>query len=136
LAYSIVYHEDVTGDLNKLSRKEASRIINKIETVLPERANSFPQLKGKFSGLRKFRIGNYRVIFEIAGNEVIVLRVGHRKGVYRSILPIKAVSEFVSNSTLFLSQISTTEHIIKSYHIIGNPCKMKLVLNSMLFNAT
>ena len=57
--------------------------MTKLEAVLSVRPGSFPQLKGKFAGLRKFRIGNYRVIFEIIGNEVVILRIGHRKDIYR-----------------------------------------------------
>ncbi|MDH4220892.1 MAG: type II toxin-antitoxin system RelE/ParE family toxin [Candidatus Aminicenantes bacterium] len=31
----------------------------------------------------RFRIGDYRVIFDIEGNEIGVLRVGHRREIYR-----------------------------------------------------
>lgn len=34
-------------------------------------------------GSYRFRIGDYRVIFDIEGDEIIVLRVGHRKEIYR-----------------------------------------------------
>ena len=30
-------------------------------------------------GTYKFRIGDYRVIFDIEGNDVVILRVGHRR---------------------------------------------------------
>ncbi|HWP90636.1 MAG TPA: type II toxin-antitoxin system RelE/ParE family toxin [Thermodesulfobacteriota bacterium] len=83
MAYKITYHENVKEDLEDLPKKEATRIVKKLEAVLSERPGSFPQLKGKYAGLRKFRVGNYRVIFEIMGNEVIVLMIGHRKDVYR-----------------------------------------------------
>lgn len=83
MAYRITYQQDVLDDLRKLPKKESARIVNKLEAVLSDRPASFPQLKGKFAGLRKFRIGNYRVIFEIIGNEVAILRIGHRKDIYR-----------------------------------------------------
>ncbi|MFQ6032826.1 MAG: type II toxin-antitoxin system RelE/ParE family toxin [Candidatus Zixiibacteriota bacterium] len=35
------------------------------------------------SGLEIIRIGDYRVIFDLEGNEIVVLRVGHRKNIYR-----------------------------------------------------
>ena len=34
-------------------------------------------------GEYRFRIGNYSVIFDVEGNEIVVLRVGHRKDIYR-----------------------------------------------------
>jgi mRNA interferase RelE/StbE len=40
-------------------------------------------LKGKFSGLRKYRVGEYRVIYVIIEKDVIILRIGDRKEVYK-----------------------------------------------------
>ena len=37
--------------------------------------------KGQFSGLRKFRVGDYRVIYTILGDTALVLRLGHRSSV-------------------------------------------------------
>jgi len=34
-------------------------------------------------GTYRFRIGDYRVIFDIKGDELIILRVGHRREIYR-----------------------------------------------------
>jgi len=50
---------------------------------LPHNADSCPELKGKFAGLRKLRVGDYRVIFAIIGDCVLVTRIGHRRDVYR-----------------------------------------------------
>ena len=36
-------------------------------------------------GTYRFRIGDYRVIFDIEGEEIVVLRVGHRKDIYRKL---------------------------------------------------
>lgn len=42
-------------------------------------------LKGELQGLRSFRIGDYRIIYQINKKEIliIILKIGHRKGVYR-----------------------------------------------------
>ncbi|NKB24214.1 MAG: hypothetical protein GKR87_07535 [Kiritimatiellae bacterium] len=40
-------------------------------------------MKGQFTGMKKFRIGNYRVVFTIIENDILVLRIGSRKDVYR-----------------------------------------------------
>ncbi|KAF5413894.1 MAG: hypothetical protein C5S49_07465 [Candidatus Methanogaster sp.] len=34
-------------------------------------------------GVYGFRIGDYRVVFDIDGNDVVVLRIGHGKSIYR-----------------------------------------------------
>jgi mRNA interferase RelE/StbE len=36
-------------------------------------------------GTYRFRIGDYRVIFDIEGTDIVVLRVGHRKDIYRKL---------------------------------------------------
>ena len=42
-------------------------------------------LKGEFSGLRRLRVGAYRVVYEVVDDRllVLVIRVGHRGRVYR-----------------------------------------------------
>jgi len=82
LAYNIGYKKSVERDLAKLPKAEARRVLDRIEEELSEKADSYPVLKGPFAGLRKFRIGDYRVIYAILGNDVLVLRIGHRKDVY------------------------------------------------------
>jgi addiction module RelE/StbE family toxin len=83
LAYNIVYKESVFRDLAKLSRPEARRILQRLERDLAKRADSYPALKGKFAGLRKYRAGDYRVIYAIVEQSVLVLRIGHRRDVFR-----------------------------------------------------
>jgi len=83
LAYNVIYKKSVSRDLNKLAKAEATRILNQIEEELSKNPESYPVLKGKFAGLRKFRIGDYRIIYAILEQDVIILRIGHRKEVYR-----------------------------------------------------
>ena len=83
MVYNIGYKKSVHQDLKKLSKAEARRIVNQIEEELSKNADSYPILKGPFAGLRKYRVGDYRVIYAILGDDVLVLRIGHRKDVYR-----------------------------------------------------
>ncbi len=83
MAYNIVYKKSVQRDLKKLSRAEAHRVLNQIEGELSKNADTYPVLKGQFAGLRKYRVGDYRVIYAILGDDVFVLRIGHRKDVYK-----------------------------------------------------
>jgi mRNA interferase RelE/StbE len=83
LAHNIVYKKSVQRDLKKLSKAEANRVLDKVEEELSKNAEAYPVLKGQFAGLRKYRIGEYRVIYAILGNDVLILRVGHRKDVYK-----------------------------------------------------
>ncbi|MHC4489043.1 MAG: type II toxin-antitoxin system RelE family toxin [Planctomycetota bacterium] len=46
-------------------------------------SRSKSQLEAKFAGLRKFRVGDYRVIYTIIEDTAIILRVSHRRESYR-----------------------------------------------------
>lgn len=83
MAYNIVYKKSVQRDLKKLSKAEVHRVLNQVEEELSENADTHLVLKGQFAGLRKYRIGDYRVIYAILGADVLVLRIGHRKDVYK-----------------------------------------------------
>ena len=83
MAYNITYKKSVYRDLKKLSKAERGRILDKIEKELSEKADAYPVLKGKFAGLRKYRVGDYRVIYVILGDDVLILRISHRRDVYK-----------------------------------------------------
>lgn len=83
MAYRIVYKKSVQRDLKKLDKHEALNILEKIENILSEHPSSFPVLKGRFSGLRKYRVGDYRVIYVILEEDVVILRIGDRKEIYK-----------------------------------------------------
>ncbi|HNQ18403.1 MAG TPA: type II toxin-antitoxin system RelE/ParE family toxin [Smithellaceae bacterium] len=83
MAFNITYKKSVIKDISRLDKKEARRIIDKIEADLSDGAESYPVLKGDFAGLRKMRVGDYRVVFTIIDNSVLVLRVGHRREIYK-----------------------------------------------------
>ena len=83
MGFNINYKKSVTRDLSHLDKKEARRIIEKLEKELSARAESYPVLKGEFSGLRKMRVGDYRIVFTVDDENVFVLRIGHRKEVYK-----------------------------------------------------
>ena len=83
MKYKIQFKKSVFKDLYRLPKKEAKEILNKIDTKLPEIADTLPSLKGKFRGMRRYRVGNYRVVYAIIDDSVLVLRIQHRKDVYR-----------------------------------------------------
>ena len=81
--YKIAFKKSVSRDLKKIDKEQAKRILKKIEDELPQKAETLPTLTGKFSGLRKFRVGNFRVIFSIIGDTALILRIRHRKKAYK-----------------------------------------------------
>ncbi|MBW2218386.1 MAG: type II toxin-antitoxin system RelE/ParE family toxin [Deltaproteobacteria bacterium] len=83
MSYNIAFKKTVSRDLKKIDKNIADKILQKIEQELPDKADTFPALTGKFAGLRKFRVGNYRVVYSIINDTAIILRIGHRREVYR-----------------------------------------------------
>ena len=83
MAYRITFKGSVSKDLKRLSPTEADRILTRIGTDLPGKADSLPELKGKFAGLKKYRIGDYRVIFAIIDDSILITRIGHRRDIYK-----------------------------------------------------
>lgn len=83
MVYNTVYKKSVLSDLKNLSKKEARKIVEQLEKNLSKKADSYPMLKGQFKGLRKYRVGDYRVIYVILESDVLILKIGHRKEVYK-----------------------------------------------------
>lgn len=83
MAYNVVFKKSVHRDLKKLSKAEVTRILDQIEQELIKKPESFPVLKGRFAGLRKYRIGDFRVIYALVGTDILVLRIGNRRDVYK-----------------------------------------------------
>ena len=84
MAFNIRYKKSVERDLKRLDKTEAGKILDKIEEELSQRADAYPVLKGEFAGLRKLRVGDYRVIYALMESDCLILRIGHRREIYRS----------------------------------------------------
>jgi mRNA interferase RelE/StbE len=83
LGYRIDYKKSVAKDLKRIGKANAKRIMDKIDKDLVHDPYRFPALSGPSAGMRKYRVGDYRVIFVIIEDAVLILRVQDRKDVYR-----------------------------------------------------
>ncbi len=83
MSYKIAFKKSVGRDLKRIGKDQAYRILKKIEDELPEKADSYPSLTGKFTGLKKCRVGDYRIIYSLIGDTVLILRIRHRREAYR-----------------------------------------------------
>lgn len=78
MRYKIRFKKSVRRDLKKIEKDQVERILTKIEDNLVNNPDTYPSLTGKFSGLRKFRVGNYRIIYTLLDDTVLILRISHR----------------------------------------------------------
>ena len=83
MASRIAFKKSVARDLKRLGTAEAELVLTRLAAELPQNAEACPELKGKFAGLLKLRLGDYRVVFAIVGDTVLVTRIGHRRDAYR-----------------------------------------------------
>ncbi len=83
MTYKIKFKKSVYKDLSKVPSEEAKTILNKMDMLLSEKPTILPALKGKFKGMRRMRVGSYRIIYVIIEDVVLVLRIHHRKDVYK-----------------------------------------------------
>jgi mRNA interferase RelE/StbE len=88
MAWKVELSNTAEKELAKLGKEEARRIV----TFLYERVSKAENprltgapLKGPLEQYWKYRVGNYRLICDIRDEKitVLVLRVGHRREVYR-----------------------------------------------------
>ena len=83
MSFKITFKKSVARDLKRIDKDQAKKILEKIEEELPKKAEAFPVLSGKFSGQRKFRVGDYTIIYSIIGDTALILRISHRREAYR-----------------------------------------------------
>lgn len=68
--------------MKKIDKKQAGRILLTIIEKLTKNPTQFDFLKYKLKGLRKLRVGDYRVLYTIADKLVIIVKIGHRREIY------------------------------------------------------
>ena len=83
MRYSLVYSNRAIRDIRKLDPKVKNRIGEILLLYGEDPLNYAVKLKDARLGTYRFRIGDYRVIFDIEGIEIVILRVGHRRDIYK-----------------------------------------------------
>ncbi len=80
--FKIVFTERAIKDLYKLDKQCQIRIAQKLKEYSISPFEHLIKLTNPIIGTYRFRIGDYRVIFDIVENSIVVLRLGHRKSIY------------------------------------------------------
>ena len=79
--YNLEWKEDALRDLRKLEDSLMRRIAKKVDELsISPFSKDIKKLKN-IPGYR-LRVGDYRVIFYIEKDVIIILKVGHRKNIY------------------------------------------------------
>ena len=82
--YKLVFKKSVSKDLRPIPNQDVARILQRMEEL---QENPRPVGSEKLSGQERYRIrqGVYRIIYEVTDEllTVTVVKVGHRKAVYK-----------------------------------------------------
>ena len=82
--YSLFFKESVQKDFDGIPKKDLRRILSRIKSLAGEPR---PQGCEKLTGHCRYRLrqGRYRIVYAIQDKErtVTVVKVGHRKDIYR-----------------------------------------------------
>ena len=95
MSWAILYHHAVEEDLESIGPSAAKRILRAIDSKLCLSPLDFGQsLSGNLANFRKLRVGDYRIVYQVRENTIVVyaLAVGPRrdKEIYRTALKRKS----------------------------------------------
>jgi mRNA interferase RelE/StbE len=84
--YKVLFKRSVEKDFGSIPKKELKRILDRIKMLAEDPR---PSGSEKLTGQERYRIrqGQYRIVYSIQDDEltvwVVIVKVGHRKDVYR-----------------------------------------------------
>ena len=75
-------------DLKSIPKPLRARALNVVEDILAEDPYKGKPLAGPYKGLYRFRVGEYRIVYSIEKERLVVfgLHIRHRKDVYRGLV--------------------------------------------------
>ena len=84
--FTFEFKEKAVREIDKLSTKDRAKILLKLKFYAQqENPLRFAEKLTDFRfGELRFRIGDHRIICDISGSKIIVLKVGLRKDIYKS----------------------------------------------------
>jgi len=81
--FKVVLTKRSLKDLENIDEYNKSRIAVKLKEYSKEPQKYGKKLMNHKIGTYRFKIGDYRVIFDIDNNNLVILRIGHRKSIYK-----------------------------------------------------
>lgn len=79
----VVLSRRAVRDLDRLDPPDRKRILDKLRQLATDPLQHATKLTDSRIGSFRQRIGPYRVIFDFEADRVTVLRIGHRREIYR-----------------------------------------------------
>ena len=83
MTFRLVYTERAARDIRALDPGTRARLGHALRRLEQDPGRNSRRLTQPAQGTYRFRIGDYRVICDVTGSDIVVLRVGHRSTIYR-----------------------------------------------------
>lgn len=83
MRWRLVYTERAARDVKSLDPVVRARLGRALRRLEDDPVRSSKRLTQPSLGTYRFRVGDYRVIFDISGSNLVILRVGHRASIHR-----------------------------------------------------
>jgi len=83
MTHKLVYTRRAEKDIKKLDPFLKNHIGKALLKLQNNPVGYSEKLTDPKIGTYRFRTGDYRVIFDIEGDDIVILRVGHRKEIYK-----------------------------------------------------
>jgi len=81
--YKVIFTQRALKDLENIDKETQNRIATKLKEYSKEPLRYARRLVSPKIGAYRFRVGDYRVIFDIDRENIVILRIGHRKSIYK-----------------------------------------------------
>jgi len=79
--FRIEYGASSLKDLDRLPAKVRTQVLRKIDRLQHGLVGNIKRLQHAGSGFR-LRMGDYRVLFDVEGDVIVIRRIGNRRDVY------------------------------------------------------
>ena len=83
MKYRLVYTHQAVKDIQKLEPQIKRRIGATLLRYKNDPLSYAKRLTNSKLGTYRIRIGDYRVVFDLEGSDIVILKVGHRRDIYR-----------------------------------------------------
>lgn len=83
MRYTLFYTRSALKDIQTLDTLVKKRMKKKIEEYVVNPTLHAKKLISSRIGLYRWRVGDYRIVFDIVENKIIILRIGHRREIYK-----------------------------------------------------
>jgi len=83
--FKIEFNPKAVKELEKLPLKVRKRILKKLKFYSSQKnpLRFAKKISDPRFGEYRFRIGDYRLIFDFKGKKILILKIGHRKDIYK-----------------------------------------------------